>query len=86
MREFLEILLIILNILISDSEMLGLQVDGGTATPPNEPEPFHGTDFDYGTEFISQVDGADEGDQDLNASDSVNQTSGRIVFNALVKD
>jgi len=35
--------------------MQGLQVDGGFATPPNEPE---GNYFE--TVYISQVDGADE--------------------------
>lgn len=59
--------------------MQGLQVDGGTATPPNETETCPGMDIDYETVFISQVDGADEEDeQDLNPSDaqSANQTSG----------
>lgn len=60
-----------------DSEMQGLQVDGGIATPPNEPDTFPSENVNYETYFISQVDGADEEDLDNSGAQIDNQTSGQ---------
>ncbi len=65
--------------------MQGLQVDGGVATPPNEPDTFADENVDYSTVFITQVDGADEEGEDGIEDQIENQTAGRQIPSILIE-
>ena len=58
---------------IEGADLQGMQVDGGYVTPPNEVVTYMGGGDDFASIFYSQVDGADDGDDNVEANKESNE-------------